>query len=105
MREIASHRLAPVALIGVVVLLAPLLFPSAYYFRVAALVCIFAIAALGLNLLMGFAGQVSLGHAGFIGIGAYAVAIGPTHLGLPSWLSLIGGGVLSAVVAFIVGRP
>ena len=46
----------------------------------------FALAVLGLNLLMGFAGQVSLGHAGFFGIGAYAVAIGPTHLGVPSGL-------------------
>ena len=42
------------------------------------------IAVVGLNLLMGFAGQVSLGHAGFFGIGAYAVAVGPTHLGVPS---------------------
>ena len=73
----------------------------AYYYRVAALVFVFALAAIGLNLLMGFAGQVSLGHAGFIGIGAYAVAIGPTHLGVPSWLSLyrrrgaVGAGRLS----------
>ena len=44
---------------------------------------------LGLNLLMGFAGQVSLGHAGFFGIGAYAVAVAPTHLGMPSWLALV----------------
>ena len=70
-----------------------------------ALVFVFALAALGLNLLMGFAGQVSLGHAGFMGIGAYAVAIGPTHLGVPSWLSFIAGAALSALVAFVVGRP
>jgi branched-chain amino acid transport system permease protein len=40
-----------------------------------------------------------------MGIGAYAVAIGPTHLGLPSWLSFVAGAVLSALVAFLVGRP
>ncbi len=50
--------------------------PSPFYLRIAALVFIFALAVLGLNLLMGFAGQVSLGHAGFFGIGAYAVAVG-----------------------------
>jgi branched-chain amino acid transport system permease protein len=88
-----------------IVVVLPLLFPSAYYYRVAALVFVFALASIGLNLLMGFAGQVSLGHAGFMGIGAYAVAIGPTHLGLPSWLSFVGGAVLSALVAFLVGRP
>ena len=71
--------------------LLPLLFPSGYYYRVAALVFVFALAAIGLNLLMGLAGQVSLGHAGFFGIGAYAVAVGPTHLGVPSWLSLVVG--------------
>ena len=88
-----------------IVVLLPLLFPSAYYYRVAALVFVFALASIGLNLLMGFAGQVSLGHAGFMGIGAYAVAIGPTHLGVPSWLSFVIGAGLSALVAFVVGRP
>jgi len=83
----------------------PWFFPSAYYYRVGALVFIFALAVAGLNLLMGFAGQVSLGHAGFLGIGAYSVAIGPAHLGVPSWLCLFAGAVLSAAVAFFVGRP
>src|SRR3974390_3377161 len=76
-----------------------------YYYRVAALVFIFALAVVGLNLLMGFAGQVSLGHAGFLGIGAYAVAIGPVHFGLPSWLCLLAGAAISGAVAFMVGRP
>ena len=88
-----------------IVVVLPLLFPSAYYYRVAALVFVFALASIGLNLLMGFAGQVSLGHAGFMGIGAYAVAIGPTHLGVASWLSFVIGAALSALVAFVVGRP
>ncbi len=87
------------------ILILPLVFPSAYYYRVAALVFIFAIASLGLNLLMGFAGQVSLGHAGFMGIGAYAVAIGPTYLGIAPIFSFVLGAMLSALVAFVVGRP
>ena len=105
MSRYASHRLAPVGLLSAIIMLLPLFFPSAYYFRIAALVLIFALAAVGLNLLMGFAGQVSLGHAGFLGIGSYAVAIGPTHLGVPSWASLICGAALSGLVAFAVGRP
>jgi branched-chain amino acid transport system permease protein len=104
-RALLGHRLAVVLAMAVLVALLPLMFPSAYYYRVAALVFVFALACVGLNLLMGFAGQVSLGHAGFMGIGAYAVAIGPTHLGLPSWLSFIAGAALSALVAFVVGRP
>jgi branched-chain amino acid transport system permease protein len=105
LRRILDHRLASVLVMAAIVVVLPLLFPSAYYYRVAALVFVFALASIGLNLLMGFAGQVSLGHAGFMGIGAYAVAIGPTHLGLSSWLSFVAGAVLSALVAFLVGRP
>src|SRR5512132_4580602 len=105
MRALLSHRLVPVVAMAAIVVLLPLLFSSAYYYRVAALVLVFALAAIGLNLLMGFAGQVSLGHAGFMGIGAYAVAIGPTHLGVPSWLSFMIGAALSALVAYLVGRP
>ena len=103
--SVAHHRLIPVLLLAVIVAAAPLLCPSGYYYRIFALVYVFALAALGLNLLMGFAGQVSLGHAGFMGLGAYAVAIGPVHFGLPGWLSLILGAALSALVAFLVGRP
>lgn len=105
MARLLQARLAPVLALGVVIVMLPVLFPSAYYHRVGALVLIFALAVLGLNLLMGLAGQVSLGHGGFLGIGAYAVAIGPTHLGVPGWLSLLLGSVLSAAVAFAVGKP
>jgi branched-chain amino acid transport system permease protein len=105
MQGLLTHRLVPALAMAAVVVALPVFFPSAYYYRVAALVFVFALAAIGLNLLMGFAGQVSLGHAGFMGIGAYAVAIGPTHLGLPSSVSFVIGAGLSALVAFIVGRP
>ncbi len=92
-------------LLAAIVLALPLLISSTFYLRIAALVFIFALAVVGLNLLMGFAGQVSLGHAGFFGIGAYAVAIGPTHLGIPSWAALIAGAAIAGVLAYLVGRP
>src|SRR5215207_2872557 len=96
---------------GVVVVIAafvaafPFLTESTFYLRIAALVFIFSLAVLGLNLLMGFAGQVSLGHAGFFGIGAYAVAVAPTHFGVPSWLALIAGVAIAGALAFVIGRP
>src|SRR6516165_8468946 len=105
MQTLASHRLAGLLAIALIAVVLPAFFPSAYYYRVGALVFIFALAAMGLNLLMGFAGQVSLGHAGFLGIGGYTVLIGPTYLGLPSWLCILGGAALSGAVAFLVGRP
>jgi len=100
-----AHRLAGLAVIAVIAVLLPAFFPSAYYTRVATLVFIFALAAVGLNLLMGFAGQVSLGHAGFVGIGGYSVAIGATYLGMPTWLCIFVSAALSGLVAFLVGRP
>jgi branched-chain amino acid transport system permease protein len=95
----------PAIAVAALIVVLPALFPSAYYYRIGVLVFIFALAVVGLNLLMGFAGQVSLGHAGFLGIGAYSVAIGPVHLGVPSWLCLFGGALLSGIAAFLVGRP
>lgn len=105
MRRILTSPFLLIALLAVVVAILPAMLPSNFYVRVAALVYINALAVLGLNLLMGFAGQVSLGHAGFFGIGAYAVALGPVYLGLPSWASLLGGTAVSALLAFVVGRP
>ena len=105
MRRFLTSPCLLVGAVAVVVAILPMILPSNFYMRVAALVYINAIAVLGLNLLMGFAGQVSLGHAGFFGIGAYAMALGPVYLGLPSWASLLGGTAVSALLAFLVGRP
>jgi branched-chain amino acid transport system permease protein len=105
LRNLLETRLLPPIAVAAIFVSIPWFFPSAYYYRVGALVFIFALAVAGLNLLMGFAGQVSLGHAGFLGIGAYSVAIGPAHFGVPSWLCLFAGAALSAAVAFLVGRP
>jgi branched-chain amino acid transport system permease protein len=104
LRRLTGNAGAVLAVAALVVLL-PLVLPSPFYFRIAALVFIFALAVLGLNLLMGFAGQVSLGHAGFFGIGAYAVAVGPTHWGVPTWAALPAGAAAAGLLAYLVGRP
>ncbi|MDJ1158112.1 branched-chain amino acid ABC transporter permease [Chelatococcus sp. SYSU_G07232] len=100
-----TSRRGTLLLLVAVMLLVPLVAPSSFYLRVAALVWIFALAALGLTIVMGYAGQVSLGHAGFLGIGAYAVAIGPRHLALDPLLSLALGALLCGLVAYLVGKP
>ena len=105
MRAALRHRYGILLMLAAIIAVLPLAFPSSYYFRVASLVWVSAFAAIGLNILMGKAGQVSLGHAGFFGIGAYAVAVGPTHLGVPSLAALLLGCALSALLAFLVGRP
>ena len=64
-----------------------------------------AIAAIGLNLLIGFTGQISLGHGAFFGVGAYAAAILATAVGFPFWLSVPCGGLITALVGMIFGLP
>lgn len=89
----------------VLIALAPVFFPSGFYYRVGALIFVNGLAVTGIVILTGWAGQISLGHAGFAGIGAYACALAPVHWGLhPALAVLIGAGV-SAVLAFLVGRP
>ncbi|CAH1666067.1 branched-chain amino acid ABC transporter permease [Chelatococcus asaccharovorans] len=105
MKAILRSRLTPLLALALVMALVPMIAPTSFHLRVAALVWIFSLAALGLTILMGYAGQVSLGHAGFLGIGAYAVAIGPARLGLDPLLCLLLGAVLSGLVAWLVGRP
>lgn len=78
---------------------------SSALLRVATLVFIYGLAAIGLNILVGDAGQVSLGHAGFVGIGAYSVAVGATALALHPLVAMAGGVALAGVLAAVVGRP
>jgi len=94
-----------VLIVAAVVVALPFAVTSSFYLRIGALVFIFSLAVLGINLLMGFAGQVSLGHAGFFGIGAYAVAVLPTHFAVPSWIALIVGVIVAGLLAFVIGRP
>ncbi len=98
------RSLTLVALV-VLIAIAPLFFPSGYYYRVGALIFINALAVIGIAILLGYAGQVSLGQAGFLGIGAYACAILPARYGLPPVLALVVGAVISGLVAWAVGRP
>ena len=92
-------------ILTLLVVAAPFFFPSGFYYRIGALIFINAIAVTGLVILIGYAGQISLGHAGFAGIGAYACALAPEHLGLPPVAAIALGAALSAALAWLVGKP
>jgi branched-chain amino acid transport system permease protein len=68
-------------------------------------VVVYAIAILGLALLIGFNGQISLGHGAFYAIGAYTSAILMTSWNVPYWLTLPASAVVCAIVGFLVGLP
>ncbi len=85
-----------------------LIFPfvaDAYMLYVANMIGFAIIAAVGLNLLTGFTGQISLGHAAFVGVGAYASAILVTRLGFSFWLSIPFAGLVAAFAGMIISIP
>jgi len=64
-----------------------------------------AIAAIGLNILIGYTGQISLGHGAFFGVGAYAGAILATRFGLPFYICIGAAGFITAMIGMIFGIP
>lgn len=92
-------------ILAAIVIASPLFFPSNYYYRVGSLIFVNGLAVTGIVILTGYAGQISLGHAGFAGIGGYACALAPAHLGLHPGLAAILGAAVSGALAWVVGRP
>jgi len=78
---------------------------NAYLLYVANMIGFAIIGAIGLNLLTGFTGQISLGHAAFLGVGAYTSAILVTRLGFSFWLSIPCAGLVAALAGLIIGIP
>ncbi len=81
------------------------LIASDYWQLLACLIGINIIAATGLMILTGFTGLVSLGHAAFMGVGAYTAANLSNHFALPFWLTIPAGGFVAAAVGAIFGIP
>jgi branched-chain amino acid transport system permease protein len=80
-------------------------FASGYHLYQGAQVLILAIALLGLNLLTGFNGQISLGHGAFFAIGGYGTAILITKFGLPYWAAIPLASVVCFIAGFLFGFP
>jgi branched-chain amino acid transport system permease protein len=78
---------------------------NAYMLYIANMIGFAVIGAIGLNLLTGFTGQISLGHAAFIGVGAYTSAILITKYGVSFWLSIPLAGLVSALAGLVIGIP
>jgi len=83
----------------------PYIITDAYTQHLLILCCFNIVLALSLNLLIGFAGQISFAHAAFFGVGAYTSALLATRLGISFWLALPAGGVMSAVLSLLIGLP
>ena len=106
----AERRLdSPLRLSGLAVLLLGLavlpFVADGYVLYMACLVAVTVISVVGLNILTGYTGLLSIGHAAFNGVGAFACAVAATRWGLPFWLAIPFGGLVAAAAGVLVGLP
>jgi branched-chain amino acid transport system permease protein len=92
-------------LFALAVLALPLFLRNNYYLMVLNIAALNILVVIGLNLLMGFAGQISLGHAAFFGLGAYLSAILTATYGFPTWPAILLAMALTGGVAWVIGIP
>ena len=93
------------AVLMLAVLVLPYWIRNEYYLGVLVFTAFNCITCIGLCLLMGYAGQISLGHGAFVAIGAYSAGILTTRLGWSPWTAMAAGVGLAVVVAVVVGVP
>ena len=96
--------------LGVVLVAAALigitsLFGNDYYLRIAFMMCVYYLCAAGMNVLVGYAGQKSLGQAGLFAAGAYAVALLTTRTEMSPWLALVLAAAVSGVCGVLIALP
>lgn len=100
-----KHEYRVIAIISLILLIIPWLLPNRYLLSIAVLVGIYTFIAIGLNLLLGYAGQISLGHAAFYGMGAYTVAVLTTKFNWDPFLALCASLLLVGIMAWLIGKP
>lgn len=106
--DMALRPTWPMRLRLVVVLMAVFFFPwvaDRYWLTLANQIGIAAIGAIGLNILVGYTGQISIGHGGFLAVGAYAAGLMAIRLGLPFWVTVPLAGLVTAAVGALFGVP
>ena len=91
--------------LSLLILIWPMIESNPYNLGLSNLIAIYAMVVLGLNLFIGFTGQISLGHAAFFGMGAYGSAVGTVSLGWSPWPVMILVALATAFVALAVGLP
>jgi branched-chain amino acid transport system permease protein len=99
----ASLQRALFAILLALAIAFPMVAANDYYIYVMCLAYIMAIAAIGLNLILGYTGQLNLAHAGFMAIGAYTVGILTVDYGVPYWIAFVAAGLVAAALGLLAG--
>ena len=93
------------ACLAVIAALVPLFVKDVYVQNIKVLTLMYAALSQSWNILGGYCGQISLGHALYFGLGAYTTAILFTKFGVLPWFGMLGGGLISAAIAMALGYP
>ena len=104
-RAAAKHQLWAIAGFALAIMVVSLLVTSSYYQLVLTQVLLWAVLSLAWNILSGYSGYFSFGHAAFWGLGAYTVALGMLYLDLTPWISIPLCAVVGVVAAALIGYP
>ncbi|MCR9187268.1 MAG: branched-chain amino acid ABC transporter permease [Alteromonadaceae bacterium] len=100
-----QSRLRGLVILALILVILPAFLGNPFHYELVTQMAIIAATVVGLNLLVGFAGQISLGHAGFFGLGAYFTGIATGTYGWSSVPALVVGAIVVGAIAWIVGRP
>jgi branched-chain amino acid transport system permease protein len=92
-------------ILAAVMLALPLGLGNSYYLNVLVFVGIYSLITIGLSLLMGYTGQISLGQAAFFGLGAYTSGVLSAKFGVSPWLGLLAAIFVTGGIAFLIGAP
>src|SRR5918912_24273 len=98
-------NLVAVGIAIVAIIVAPLVLQDGYLQQVLQTIAFYTIAAIGLNVLVGYQGQVSLGHGALFAFGAYSSALLTTRLGIPVWIAMFVAAAIAGVMGFLVALP
>jgi branched-chain amino acid transport system permease protein len=99
---IAQWTMAAIAVLFVIVVPTTL---GEYYISIANLILIAVVGALGLNILVGYTGQISIGHGALMSVGAYTAANLITRMNMPFWVAVPAGGLMAAAIGAVIGVP
>ena len=91
------------AVAAIIIILIPLFSPGRYLYRVLSMIGVYFTLAMGLNMVSGYMGQISIGHVGFYSVGAYAAALMTTKLGVNFFLAVLFSIVFTAIIGALFG--
>ena len=100
-----TRKILGLALLVITALIPLILQNNTYALRTAVMVLIYIVLALSLNFVLGFAGQLSLGHSAFYAVGAYTTAILTVTYGVPFWIALIASAIVAGIFGLLLGIP